>query len=267
MLPALRAARIAMFVVGFMAHEGYKLAHMSANIRVVLIETSHPGNIGAVARAMKNMCLDELVLVSPKDFPSNEAVARASGAQDVLEHACVVDSLQAAVADCHVVMGTSARQRSTIWQVYNPRDAAQMLSTQAQQGSVALVFGRESTGLTQAELDRCTHLVHIPANPEYASLNIAMAVQVLSYELRVQQLQQIVPKLTETACEPAASIGQMEGFFGHLEQTLFDVGFLQAGREGKILQRLRRLFHRASPSEREVHILRGILSALKKGNH
>lgn len=231
---------------------------MLSNIRVVLVETTHPGNIGAVARAMKNMCLQRLVLVKPRHFPSAEADARASGAQDVLAAAQVVDSLEAAVGDCPLVIGASARQRSELWPVLGPREAA--ASAYAQAAPVALVFGRESSGLTAQELDRCTHLVHIPANPDYSSLNIAMAVQVLSYELRMLSLEGAV-QAPDGTHPVRASVQQMEGLFLHLEQALHDFGFLQPGREGKIMHRLRRLFHRAAPDEREVNILRGILSS------
>lgn len=233
---------------------------MLSNIRVVLVETSHPGNIGAAARAMKNMCLDRLVLVNPRDYPSSEADARASGAQDLLARAPVVDSLEAAVGDCPLVIGASARKRSEVWAPLGPDEAAVLALQQAESAPVALVFGRERSGLTARELDRCTHLMHIPANPEYSSLNIAMAVQVLAYELRMRSLQAQEVDVEELRAIPA-SVAQMEGLFMHLEQALRDVGFLQSGREGRIMQRLRRLFHRAAPDEREVNILRGILSS------
>lgn len=238
---------------------------MLSNIRIVLVETSHPGNIGAVARAMKNMCLEHLVLVSPKRFPDPDADARASGAQDLLQRASVVDCLEAAVGDCSTVIGASARQRSTLWSALDPRACAQLAGEAAKSSQVALVFGRESSGLTREELDRCTHLVHIPANPEYASLNIAMAVQVVTYELRMTELaESAAGKSAESNADPLdppAPMEQMEGFFTHLEQALQDFGFLQPGREGKIMHRLRRLFHRAAPDERELNILRGILSS------
>lgn len=237
---------------------------MLSNIRIVLVETSHPGNIGAVARAMKNMCLDRLVLVNPKHFPSEEADARASGAQDLLQQARVVSSLEQAVGDCSLVIGASARQRSTLWSALDPRDCAQQAMRSAGAQQVALVFGRESSGLTREELDRCSHLVHIPANPEYSSLNIAMAVQVMSYELRMLDLAGGQAAGEELPDFPA-SVEQMEGLFAHLQQALQDIGFLQEGREGKIMQRLRRLFHRAAPDEREVNILRGILSSAQGG--
>ncbi|RMG38093.1 MAG: RNA methyltransferase [Gammaproteobacteria bacterium] len=236
---------------------------MLQNIRVVLVETSHPGNIGAVARAMKNMDLQQLVLVRPKVFPSPEAVARASGAEDLLAGAMVVDDLESAIADCPLVIGASARKRSEIWTPMDPREMAGMVLAQARTAPVALVFGRERTGLTAEELDRCSHLVQIPANPQHASLNIAMAVQVLAYELYVACRPEVA-SAGEGGMEPATA-GQMEGLFEHLQQTLLDIGFLQPGREGKILQRLRRLFYRARPDAREVNILRGILSAAQGG--
>lgn len=236
---------------------------MPENIRIILIETTHPGNIGAVARAMKNMCLRELVLVQPQcDHLSDEAIARASGAQDVLHNAQVYPDLVSAVADCHTVIGSSARHRSTLWSVLTPNACAKLLVEQASVGPVGLVFGRESAGLSAAELDHCTHLVYIPANPDYSSLNIAMAVQVLAYELRQVQLHNQGAAPSDDKLEPPANIQQMEGLFAHLEQVLYEVDFLQAGREGKMMQRLRRLLHRASPTEREAHILRGILSAV-----
>jgi len=213
---------------------------------------------------MKNMCLNRLVLVNPKRFPDEEADARASGAQDLLQEALVVDSLEEAVGDCSLVIGTSARQRATLWEVLDPRATAEKALQHAQTEEVALVFGRESSGLTAEELDRCTHLVHIPANPDYSSLNIAMAVQVISYELRMLDLAGTPGDALEAVDLPA-SVEQMEGFFEHLQQALHDVGFLQPGREGKIMQRLRRLFHRAAPDEREVNILRGILSSAQGG--
>ncbi len=236
---------------------------MLNKIRIVLVETSHPGNIGAVARAMKNMGLSQLCLVRPKEFPSGQAEARASGAQDLLRQARVVDSLETAVAECPLVIGASARQRSDIWPVTGPREAAGLALAQAGQAPVALVFGRERSGLTAEELDRCTHLMHIPADPAYSSLNIAMAVQVLAYELRMQFLDEVGRTPAGVAPE-RASAQAMEGLFGHLERVLYETGFLQPGREGRIMQRLRRLFHRAAPDPREVNILRGILTAVQQ---
>ena len=231
---------------------------MTQNVRIVMVHTTHPGNIGAAARAMKNMCLTELVLVAPREFPCAEATARASGADDVLASARVVDSLADAVSDCRIVIGASARLRSVAWPVVAPREAARLAASEAGAGAVSIVFGRESSGLSNDELDLCTHLVHIPTNPDYSSLNVAMAVQVLSYEL-MQAAGEPLPAVEEN--DPVASNAEMEGFFRHLEQALDEIGFTDELRAHKLLRRLRRLFHRAAPDSEEVNILRGILSA------
>jgi len=231
---------------------------MTQNVRIVMVHTTHPGNIGAAARAMKNMCLTELVLVAPREFPCAEATARASGADDVLASARVVDSLADAVSDCRIVIGASARLRSVAWPLVGPREAARLAASEARAGAVSIVFGRESSGLSNDELDLCTHLVHIPTNPDYSSLNVAMAVQVLSYEL-MQAAGEPLPAVEEN--DPVASNAEMEGFFRHLEQALDEIGFTDELRAHKLLRRLRRLFHRAAPDSEEVNILRGILSA------
>jgi TrmH family RNA methyltransferase len=230
---------------------------MLKNIRIVMIETSHPGNIGAVARAMKNMCLEQLCLVNPGTFPSAEATARASGADDLLARARVFDSLDAALEGCRMVVGASARLRSVDVPPMMPRACAETLWREAAQGEVAVLFGRESSGLRNSELDRCHHLVHIPANPEYASLNIAQALQVIAYELHVESLQ---GDIDVEAAEVAAAEA-MEGLFRHLEQTLEEIGFADPRQSEKLHRRLRRLFLRARPSQDELNILRGILSA------
>ena len=161
---------------------------MLSNIRIVLVHTSHPGNIGATARAMKNMRLEQLVLVQPAQFPSAEATARASGADDLLARARCCATLDEAVADCALVIGASARLRSVRWQEFDPRACAQEVLQASAHAPVALVFGREQSGLTNEELERCHALVHIPSNPEYASLNLAQAVQVLAYEVHMTHL-------------------------------------------------------------------------------
>jgi tRNA (cytidine32/uridine32-2'-O)-methyltransferase len=231
---------------------------MTSDIRIVMVNTSHPGNIGAAARAMKNMSMSELVLVSPREFPSAEASARASGADDLLAAARVVPGLAEAVADCRVVIGASARLRSVHWPVVAPREAAQLAAAEAVRAPVALVFGRESSGLSNGELDLCTHLVHIPTNPDYSSLNVAMAVQVISYEVLLATRGASLPPVADAR---AASNAEMEGLFDHLAQALDDIGFTDERRSEKLLRRLRRLFHRAAPDSEEVNILRGILSA------
>ena len=231
---------------------------MLSNIRIVLVNTSHPGNIGAVARAMKNMCLSQLVLVEPRRFPDPEATARASGADDLLEQAKVVDSLDEALTGCRLVVGTSARPRTVSWSMLDPRQCGERVVEAARETDVALVFGRESSGLSNEELDRCHQLVQIPTNPEYSSLNVGMAVQVLAYEILVAYEQH--PVVTERQNLPAPQ-EQFEGFIAHLEQTLEDIRFTDPRKSDKLMRRLRRLFSRAGPDEDEIKILRGILSA------
>jgi tRNA (cytidine32/uridine32-2'-O)-methyltransferase len=231
---------------------------MLDNVRIVLVHTTHPGNIGAVARAMKNMCLGSLWLVAPRHFPHADATARASGADDVLEHARVCETLEETVADCRLVVGASARSRTVEWTGFEPRECASQLVREAAAGPVALVLGRESSGLTNEELDRCDRLVRIPANPEYSSLNVAMAVQVLAYEILVAARAGAAPGEPDRV--PATS-AQMESFFRHLAQALGDIGFTEGRNSEKLLRRLRRLFLRVRPDVDELTILRGILSA------
>ena len=226
-----------------------------------MVQTSHPGNIGAAARAMKNMCLSRLTLVDPRDFPCEEAMVRASGADDVLRDARVVPDLDSAVADCRVIIGASARLRSVPWPLLTPREAAALAQRAGGDDPVALVFGRESSGLSNEELDRCTHLVHIPTNPAYSSLNVAMAIQVVCYELMLVRDGDAPRGDVGNVPVRQATAAEMEGFFGHLAQALDDIGFTDERRSAKLLRRLRRLFHRATPDSEEVNILRGILSA------
>ncbi len=233
---------------------------MLSNIRIVLIGTTHPGNIGAVARAMKNMSLQQLFLVNPKIFPSAEATARASGADDLLARAQVCATLDQALEGCRLVVGASARLRSVEWPQLNPRDCAETLFREAATGEVALLFGRESSGLSNAEMDRCNFLVHIPANPVYSSLNLSQAVQVLAYELQVEALK---GQSVEDAgpVREVADAAIMEGFFTHLQRTMETLGFADPQQSDKLQRRLRRLFLRARPDRDEINILRGLLSA------
>lgn len=235
---------------------------MLSNIRIVLVQTTHPGNVGAVARAMKNMCLEQLVLVAPRAFPSAEATARASGANDILERARVVADLDDAIADCELVVGASARRRTVRWPQLDPRGCATAVTRHAQGERVALVFGRESSGLTNDELGRCRYLVHIPANPQSSSLNIAMAVQVVAYELYLAS-SQCVAAVSEngSVTTQRATAAQLAGLFDHLRQTIGDVGFTDPRHSDKLMRRLRRLFLRADPDPKDINILRGILSA------
>ncbi len=233
---------------------------MSHNIRIVLVETSHPGNIGAAARAMKTMCLEELVLVNPAEFPHPDAAARASGAADLLERARVTATLDEALAGCVLVAGTSARRRGIGPPELAPRECAARLAAGAVQQDVALVFGRERTGLTNEELGRCHILVNIPANPEYASLNLAAAVQVLGYELMLARA--ATPAAAE-AGTPLATADEMERFYEHLESAALETGFLDPANPKHLMRRLRRLFNRAQPDQNEINILRGLLAALQ----
>jgi len=232
---------------------------MLGNIRVILVETSHPGNIGAVARAMKNMGLSDLRLVSPRHYPSAEATARSSGADDLLARARIHPDLAQGLRGCRLAVGASARSRAVTWPHLEPRACAERLAAEAVAGPVALVFGRERTGLTNAELDRCQLLVSIPANPSYSSLNLAMSVQILAYELHLAAREGMpvgAPELRAVA--PAEAL---EAFHRHLAQTLGDLGFADPAQSAKLLRRLRRLFDRARPDPVELNILRGILSA------
>jgi tRNA (cytidine32/uridine32-2'-O)-methyltransferase len=233
---------------------------MNSQIRVVLVETSHPGNIGAAARAMKNMCLQTLYLVRPKLFPHDEATARASGADDVLENAVVVDTLQQAIADCQLVYGASARLRSLPWPLSTPRECAAQVVEAAQAGHVALVFGRERTGLSNEELALCQSLVHIPTNPDYASLNVAAAVQILAYEVLMAS-QQTASQPIQAPDSRLATQQEVEGMFEHLESTLIDLDYLDPQNPRQLMRRLRRLFNRVQLEDTEVNIIRGICKA------
>ena len=234
---------------------------MLQNIRIVLVETSHPGNIGAAARAMKNMCLQQLCLVAPHQYPSEEATSRASGADDLLAGAKVFATLDEALAGCRLVVGTSARPRSISWPVLSPREAAARLVQEAGFEEVALVFGREKSGLTNSELDRCNFLVHIPTNEAYSSLNLGAAVQVLGYEIYLASQQDHVPVPERE--RDLATADMLQGFHEHLARALDDVGFTDPNQSEKLLRRLRNLFQRARPDKDEINILRGILSAMQ----
>lgn len=228
--------------------------------RIVLVGTTHPGNIGAVARAMKNMGLGELRLVGPRYFPHEEATARASGAEDVLQAARVFDTLAEAIADCHYVAGASARPRTIGWPTTTPRACAARLHHESAQGDVAAVFGPEKSGLTNEHLELCHTLVTIPSDPDFSSLNLAMAVQVLCYELRVAAMNGEAPESTREV--PLASVEELEHFYAHLEQVITASGFLDAENPRYLMRRLRRLFLRAEPDRNEINILRGILASL-----
>jgi len=231
-----------------------------ARIRIVLINTTHPGNIGATARAMKVMGLSSLHLVTPKIYPSADATAMASGADDVLQKAVVHDSLDSALQGCALVLGTSARMRSLPMPMIDARRAANQALAEAKSLDVAVLFGRERYGLINEEMQRCQFLVNIPSNPEYSSLNLAQAVQIIAYELRVSAQGFSDISVDPHDWEPVDD-RQMEGLFEHLEQTLLDIRFLNPKQPKRLMARLRRLFNRARPDQNEINILRGILKA------
>ena len=232
----------------------------AAHIRIVLVGTQHPGNIGSAARAMKTMGLSRLVLVAPERYPHADADALAAGADDVLSRAQVTDSLADAVADCRLVLGCTARDRRIALRQWSPREAAaQAAGVAAQAGEVALLFGRERTGLDNDELQLCHAAVHIPANPGYSSLNLAAAVQVLAYELRLALIGQ-AGAAPRTRGEPAASHAELEGLFAQLAETLDQIDFHKGRAPESAMRKLRRLFLRAELDPREVRLLRGILA-------
>lgn len=236
---------------------------MSFPVRFVLCAPSHGGNVGASARAIKTMGFSDLVLINPRDFPSAEARARASGALDVLLAARVVGSLSEAVEDCGLVIGASARHRRLGSPELDPRACAAELRAASRSGPVAMVFGTEKYGLSNAELDLCNAMAYIPSNPDYNSLNLAMAVQVFAYELRVAQ--DIVELARPTESLPASS-GDMEMFYQHLERVLIGSGFLKEDNPRYLMRRLRRLYSRARLDQNELNIMRGILSAVVPGS-
>ena len=230
---------------------------MLQNIRIVLVETSHSGNIGSAARAMKTMGLSNLYLVSPKSV-DEQSIALAAGADDVVRNVHIVDTFEQAIEDCSLVIGTSARLRHLQSTLIEPRECAEKAS--AHQGQVAIVFGRERVGLTNEELLKCHY--HFPANPEYSSLNLAMAVQLVSYEMRMAFLAKDKTESTLSTIENIYPTAQeMEYFFAHTEQVYQSLGFIQ--NQG-VIQKLRRLYNRSSLEKNELNILRGMLSAVEK---
>lgn len=241
------------------------------NIRFALINTSHAGNIGAAARAMKVMGLKQLHLIGPTDYPSAEATARASGADDVLFNADVHDTLDQAIAPCTVVFGTSARNRGMDIPVIDLAEAVTMMIDAAASQKVALLFGKERYGMTNEEMQRCHYLVRLPANPEYSSLNLAAAVQVAAYEIRKQCIEQSVEQLTllenksTTVAEvPFADAAKMQSFYEHLFSVMHEVDFMQQQNADSLAQKLRMMFNRLRIEKHEMDILRGFLSAVNK---
>jgi TrmH family RNA methyltransferase len=231
------------------------------SIRIVLVEPSHPGNIGAVARAMKNMALQELVLVRPKAFPHAEATARASGADDLLARAQVVDTLEAALAGCGFVAATTSRDRDQNFRVLDVRDGAARIATEARRSPAAVLFGAERTGLTNEALETAHALIRIPASTEYLSLNLAMAVQLVAYELFRASTQ---PQVADPRTAPLATPEEMERLYQHLAQVMEEVDFRDRTQAGThLMARIRRIFQRAELDQNEMNILRGLLTAVQ----
>ncbi len=231
---------------------------MTALVRIVLIDPSHPGNIGSVARALKNMGLADLVLVRPRSFPHADAVALAAGADDLLAAARVTDTVDEAIRDCAFIAGTTSRPRSYTWEFATPRDAAARIAELPSTVRAALLFGSERYGLANDDLKYCNLLVRIPANPEYCSLNLAMSVQLLAYEVLVAREQPVTQRQIEA---PLADSGEVERLYAHVAEVLREIEF--EDRTGYLMERLRRLFNRAQLDRNEVNILRGILSAVQ----
>ena len=239
---------------------------MLQNIRIVLVETSHTGNMGSVARAMKTMGLTNLYLVNPLVKPDSQAISLAAGASDVIGDAKIVDSLDEAIAGCSLVVGTSARSRSLPWPMLDARECGVKSVEESQQAPVALVFGRERVGLTNDELQKCHYHVAIQANPEYSSLNLAMAVQIIAYEVRMAWLQaqeqaSPPPQYEES---PYPLVDDLERFYQHMEQMMLNSGFIREASPGQVMSKLRRLYTRARPERDELNILRGMLSSFEK---
>ncbi|MCT4701495.1 tRNA (cytosine(32)/uridine(32)-2'-O)-methyltransferase TrmJ [Enterobacteriaceae bacterium H20N1] len=238
---------------------------MLDNVRIVLVETSHTGNMGSVARAMKTMGLTNLWLVNPLVKPDSQAIALAAGASDVIGDAKIVDTLDEALAGCSLVVGTSARSRTLPWPMLDPRECGLKSISEAKHAPVAIVFGRERVGLTNDELQKCHYHVAIQANPEYSSLNLAMAVQILAYEVRIAWLaaQEEGADAPEEEETPYPLVDDLERFYGHLEQVMLNSGFIRANHPGQVMSRIRRLFTRARPESQELSILRGMLSSIE----
>lgn len=237
---------------------------MLSNIRVVLVGTTHSGNIGSVARAMKTMGLSSLYLAEPQVTPDGQSIALAAGASDILKTATTVESMEEAIKDCSLVIATSARSRTLEWPVLEPRDAAKKLVEQSAHGKVAIVFGRERNGLTNEELQMCHYHLAIPANSEYSSLNLAQAVQIVCYETRMAYLDTQQAPADDSEAFDYPSVEDQERFYQHLHDTLLSTGFIIKNHPGHIMQKLRRLFSKARVEVPEMNILRGILTSVDK---
>ncbi|MCW8879234.1 MAG: RNA methyltransferase [Kangiellaceae bacterium] len=238
---------------------------MLEQIRTVLSHTTHPGNIGAAARALKVMGLSQLTLVNPKDYPCAEATQRASRATDILADAAVVGSMEEAVADCRLIVGTSARTRTLPSKLITPRELAEKIKHNPSRLPVAILFGTENSGLTNEELQICHYHVCIPTNPEYSSLNIASAVQLVAYEMRLALCEQpLIVEQRQVESDLAISREQFSGLLEHFEKIMLQTGYLVLGQERLLPQRMNRLFNKADLTVSELNILRGFLSSMEK---
>ena len=233
---------------------------MKSKIKFILFEPSHPGNVGAAARAIKTMGFEKLCLINPIEHPHSEARARSSGALDVLLDAEVFDNLQDAIKGCGLIIGTTSRTRRISVPITNIRETASSIVAEAKQKSVAVIFGPEKSGLINAQVDCCNQLVNIPSIGSYKSLNLAMAVQIVAYELRVAN--EALP--VEIKARNLASNEDIELFYNHLNQVLLETGFLDPKNPKQLIRRLRTLFNRAQMDENEINIMRGILASYKK---
>lgn len=234
-----------------------------SQINIILVGTTHPGNIGATARAMKTMGQVNLRLVNPKIYPSAEATARATGADDILATAGVFSSLKEALADCDLVIGTSARRRSLPWPMLTPRECAEKISVK-NHASVAILFGRENSGLSNEELELCNFVVQIPTNPEYASLNLASAVQIICYEIYLAKNDFKNIEFTDEDEPALVSQDKMEQLYVHLEECMIEIGYHDVNNPKRLMHRMRRLFNRAQIDESEWKILRGFLAKIQE---
>ncbi|MGV2989135.1 tRNA (cytosine(32)/uridine(32)-2'-O)-methyltransferase TrmJ [Vibrio sp. E150_011] len=239
---------------------------MLNNVKIILVGTSHSGNIGSAARAMKVMGMSQMVLVDPQCEVDAQAVALAAGASDIALGATIVSTLEEAIEDCGLVVGSSARSRTLDWPMIEPRECGQRFAVESEKHPVALVFGRERTGLTNDELQLCHYHTCIPANPEYSSLNLAMAVQTLSYEVRVAHLDRASQQFPAQDEPDYPRHKELELFYQHLEKVITDTQFISKDKPNLVMNKLRRLFSRARPESQEINTLRGILTSIEKTN-
>lgn len=235
---------------------------MQIKIKIILVETSHPGNIGAVARAMKNMGLHKLVLVNPLCSVDDIAFARASGAQDILQKITIEDTLEDAIKNCNTVYAASARSRNINWPTFNPSECCSRIVNEGKEAETAVVFGPEQSGLKNEHIDLCDALLYIPVNPKFSSLNLAMAVQIFCYQLRMNYIEGNLESTNKE--ESLATVSEMENFYNHLERLLIESEFLDPKNPRFLMRRIRKLFAKASVDNNEVNILRGILTAFER---